>query len=600
VKIRSIQLSIIIGFTALITVTILTIGALAFYLFGDTLRRNSLDNTFQVVTQLNRVIDNYISNMDDISQVVVHNVEVQNYIQAASKAPFGQTRAVAPNGQNNLGEKASSLFQSIISVHKDIDSIMLLLDNKTVVTDQLTASINPFAVWPVASSATPIQSDSLSDSLSSSYVQDFIMGKYTWVITLRRDVFDEATYEHKGILLVNMNYRVIEGLCSDIQLGKSGYVFIINPAGEIVFHPRQQQIYSGLKNELIDRVKKIPNGQLTAQVDGREVLYTTRTSQYTGWTVVGVSYLDELFYNYNQSELEYYFAMIAVTCFLASVLISFFISVRISRPIEVLRQSMQTVERGNFDIDIVVNSTDEVNSLAQDFNIAIRKIKELIAQNALAQEQKRKHELKALQAQINPHFLYNTLDSIIWMIECGQGEDAIQMTSTLAKFFRLGISKGGDIITVRDEIEHLNCYLAIQKMRYKDRLDYSVEVNPEIHSFQTLKLLIQPLVENAIYHGLKTQDRIGMLRVVGDRVGDDLIFKVIDNGRGMTKEELSELSNAKPPSKGLGGVGVANVRERIQLHFGISYGVKFESENGKWTVATIRLPAISKNEMASE
>jgi two-component system sensor histidine kinase YesM len=593
VKIRSIQLSIILGFTLLIVSTILIIGVLSFYLFSDTLRRNSLDNTYQVVTQLNRVIDNYISYMDDISLVVINNNDVQHYVREASSEKARQGLDATPIAQAAEKENVTSLFQSIISVRKDIDSIILLLDNKTIVTDQPSDKINPYAEWP--SGASPGPTGLLSASLSSSHVQNLVAGKYPWVITLSRDVRDLGTHERKGTLLVNLNYSVIEGLCSDIQLGKSGYVFIVNQAGEIVYHPRQQLIYSGLKSELIHRVESVPNGHLTAEIDRREVLYTTKTSEYTGWTVVGVSYLDELFYN--RYELEYYFAMIAIFCFLASVIISFFISVRISRPIEALRHSMQAVERGNFDIYIAVDSTDEVNALAHDFNIAIRKIKELVAQNVQAHEQKRKHELKALQAQINPHFLYNTLDSIIWMIECGENEDAIVMTSTLARFFRLGISKGGDIITVQDEIDHLNCYLTIQKMRYKDKLDFRVDVNPLIYTYMTLKLLIQPLVENAIYHGLKNHPGKGMLQVIGDKEGDDLVFKIIDNGTGMTGQELSKLYRPRAVSNGPGGVGVINVHERIQLYFGVSYGVTFESAKGEGTVAIIRLPALTESEL---
>jgi two-component system, sensor histidine kinase YesM len=594
VKIRSIQLSIILGFTLLILLTLFIVSSLSFYLFGEALKRNSLENTSQIVTQLNRVIDNYISYMDDISLVVISNNDVQNYIRNSydtNSAPMLPTIPLDPPDEK---QKVISLFQSIISVRKDIDSIILLLDGTNLVTDHPGDQFNPHAEWPLAGTFTE-PSGLLSASLSSSYVQDLIRGKYPWVITLRRDVPDTGMKDHKGTLLVNLNYRVIEGVSSDIQLGKSGYVFIINPAGEIVYHPRQQLIYSGLKSELIDRVKNMPNGHLTAEVDGREVLYTTKTSQYTGWTVVGVSYMDELFYN--RAELEYYIAMIAVLCFFVAVIFSYFISVPISRPIELLRHSMQAVERGNFDIDISVDSTDEVNGLAEDFNIAIRKIKELIAQNAQAHEQKRKHELKVLQAQINPHFLYNTLDSIIWMIECGENEDAIVMTSTLAKFFRLGISRGGDIITVEDEIEHLNCYLTIQKMRYKDRLDYVVDVNPEIYKYRTLKLLIQPLVENAIYHGLKTQDRVGMLKVNGYKEGEDLVFKIIDNGAGMTAQELIDLGNAKIIRKGPGRVGVTNVRERIHLYFGTSYGVAFESTKGIGTIVTLRLPALLVGEL---
>jgi two-component system, sensor histidine kinase YesM len=595
VKNRSLQLSIILGFTFIIVITILTIGALASYLFDDALRRNSLDNTSQVVAQLNRVMEDYISYMDDISRVVIDNNDVQNYVSES----FGEDglQGIEPMSVAQVSEKDKvvSLFRSIISVRKDIDSIVLLLDNKTVVTDQPEDQLNPYTEWYLTSTSSK-STGLLTASLSSSHVQDLITGKYPWVITLSRDVVDLKTQQHRGTLLVNLNYSVIEGLCSDIQLSKSGYVFIIvNPSGEIVYHPQQQLIYSGLKNEMIDQVKNMPNGHLTVKIDGREVLYTTKTSMYTGWTVVGVSYLDELFYN--RSEFEYYIAMVAVACFFVSVIVSYFISVQISRPIEVLRRSMQSVERGNFDIDIVVDSTEEVNSLAEDFDIAIRKIKELITQNALANEQKRRHELKALQAQINPHFLYNTLDSIIWMIECGENEDAIEMTSILAKFFRLGISKGGDIITVQDEIDHLNSYLSIQKMRYKDKLDYLVEVDPQILTYCTLKLLIQPLVENAIYHGLKSQDEIGMLKVVGYKEGADIVFEIIDNGIGMTSQELSDLDNSKPTSTVSGRVGVANVRERIQLHFGKEYGVTFQSTKGEGTIATIRLPALNKGEL---
>jgi two-component system sensor histidine kinase YesM len=594
VKIRSLQLSIILGFTLLILISIITIGTFTFYIFNETIKRNSLDSSSQVVSQLNRQIDNYISNMDNISQVAISHPDVQDFVNGSFSDKAAESSKLDEVSLSLVKNRVTSLFQSIISVRKDINSIMLLLDNKTLVTNNPEDKINPYADWP-SSTSHKAESGPFSASLSSSYVQDIIIGKYSWVITMSRDVYDYRTNLHRGILLVDLDYSIIEGLCNNIQLGKSGYVFIINPMGEIVYHPRQQLIYSGLKEELIGKIKNIPNGQLTGQINGREVLYTTKTSEYTGWMVVGVSYMDELFYN--RSEIEYYFAIIAVACFLGSVLLSYYISLKITRPIEILRKSVQAIEGGNFNIEVTVNSTDEVNGLAQDFNIAIRKIKELIEQNAQTYEQKRKHELKSLQAQINPHFLYNTLDSIIWMIECGESKDAITMTSTLAKFFRLGISKGGDIISVKDEIEHLRCYLTIQKMRYKDSLDYSIDVDPAIYSCRTLKLLIQPLVENAIYHGLKGQDKIGMLNVIGFRDGKDLVFKVIDNGIGMTGKELSQIFNSNLPSKGSSGIGVKNVLDRIQLYFGPNYGVSFESMKGKGTTAIIRLPAIIEGEL---
>lgn len=582
------------GFTILIVAAIVTLGALSFYFFGQTLKRIALDNTSQVVTQLNQVIDTYISYMDDISRVVISNNEVQLFTRSEMPDDYSESPEGRTLEQASLKNRVASMLQSIIAVRKDIDSIILLLAAGTIVTSQPGDRLNPAAEW-LPSAGPNSAAGLLTASLSSSHVQDLVIDKYPWVITLSRFILEPRTGQYLGTLFVDLNYGVIEGLCSDIRLGKSGYVFIINQAGDIVYHPRQQLIYSGLKNERIDLVEKNPNGHLTAMVDGKEVMYTTRTSSYTGWTVVGVSNISELFYS--RSELAYYFAMIAVFCFFALVIISSLISRRISRPIEALRRSMQAVERGNFDIIIAVSSTEEVNALARDFDIAIRKIKELIAQNAVAHEQKRKHELEALQAQINPHFLYNTLDSIIWMIECGEYDDAITMTSTLARFFRLGIMKGGEIITVKDEVEHLECYLTIQKMRYKNKLDFEIKVDPRLFNYRTLKLLIQPLVENAIYHGIKTQDRIGMLKVVGEQKENDLLFKVIDNGSGMTPAELARIFRTGTSSKGPGGVGVRNVRERIKLYFGDGYGVTFESKKGKGTTAVVRLPAFIGGKM---
>ena len=226
---------------------------------------------------------------------------------------------------------------------------------------------------------------------------------------------------------------------------------------------------------------------------------------------MAVSYLDELFGASRQAE--YYFLMLSLLAFTAAIGVGFVLSRSISRPIESLRRSMQAVESGNFDIDITVNATNEVYQLAQDCDIAVKKVRDLIEQNRREQELKRGLELRALQAQINPHFLYNTLDSIIWMIELGENTRAIDMTTSLARFFRLGVSRGSETISFRTEIEYLETYLAIQKQRYKDKLSYEIDFAAALRDRQILKLLIQPLVENAIYHGIKNKEGPGLVRI---------------------------------------------------------------------------------------
>ena len=582
VKIHSIQTSMILAFAVLIVFTIVTLGVFSYYMVGESLTRNTKENTFQVVGQLNRVIEDYISYMDDIALVVTGAGDVQAHLEATSRGMREGTQA--------LRQRISGFLQSIMSVRKDIESIFLALDDGTVITADPEAQLNPAVdarsqEWYSNSSLNTVRA-----SLSSAHVQNLLKDRYPWVISLSRELRDTRSNRRRGALLVDLNYGIIEKLCSSIQLGKSGYVFIVNAEGDIVYHPRQQLIYSSLKTELIPEAMRAENGALTALVDGREVLYTVKTSSYTGWTIVGVFYVNELFSN--RSQLEYYFVMIGLLCFVTAAIISLFISQRISRPIQSLRGLMQEVERGNFDIDIRVNAANEVADLARDCDIAVKKVRDLMRQIKEEHELKQKQELKALQAQINPHFLYNTLDSIIWMIECGQNDEAVLMTSTLARFFRLGISRGMEIITVKDEIEHLSCYLTIQTMRYKNTLDYRIDVDPAMHPYRSLKLMLQPIVENAIYHGLKNREGPGMITVTGRMDDGKLVFSVCDNGVGMSEEELRRVESEGGRAKGTGGVGIRNVRDRMQLYFGSDSSVTYDSRENIGTTVTLVLPAV--------
>jgi two-component system sensor histidine kinase YesM len=286
--------------------------------------------------------------------------------------------------------------------------------------------------------------------------------------------------------------------------------------------------------------------------------------------------------------------MLSLLAFAASIGIGSVLSRSISRPIESLRRSMQAVESGNFDIDITVNAANEVYQLAQDCDIAVKKVRDLIEANRREQELKRGLELRALQAQINPHFLYNTLDSIIWMIELGENTRAIDMTTSLARFFRLGVSRGSETVSFRTEIEYLETYLSIQKQRYKDKLSYEIDVAAALFDRQILKLLIQPLVENAIYHGIKNKEGPGLITITAGIEGEAVRVCIRDNGVGMNGEQLQGLNAGRIEPSRATGVGVRNVQERIRLSFGAGYGVRFQSRPGEGTTAIISLPLIAE------
>lgn len=222
------------------------------------------------------------------------------------------------------------------------------------------------------------------------------------------------------------------------------------------------------------------------------------------------------------------------------------------------------------------------------------KIQKLMEENTWEQEEKRKNELKALQSQINPHFLYNTLDSIIWMAESGKDQEVVLMTSALGKLLRQSISNEAEKVSIETEISYTRSYLTIQKMRYKDQLEYEIDIDEDIMKKEIVKLVIQPLVENSIYHGIKYLDGKGMIWITGGIVGDDIVLSVRDNGVGIGKDTITKIFEGEMEKKSEGRnrnhVGIYNVHNRLQLHYGKKYGLSYRSAPGLGTTVFITIP----------
>ncbi|KAB8145587.1 sensor histidine kinase [Chloroflexia bacterium SDU3-3] len=276
-----------------------------------------------------------------------------------------------------------------------------------------------------------------------------------------------------------------------------------------------------------------------------------------------------------------------------SIVSAWGISRTIYAPLKRLHDATTTIARHDLEVLATSENTDEITELVGSFNAMVRRIRELLAAKVQEQENLKKAELRALQAQINPHFLYNTLDTIIWMAESNRTRQVVDLVSALSRFFRITLSKGRDWITVRDEIEHVSSYLAIQKMRYRDILDYTIDVEADILDTQMLKLTLQPLVENALYHGIKNKRSGGRITVRGRRVGQDVRLDVEDNGIGMRADLVSQLGamlarTDHPHSES--GYGLNNVNQRIKLFYGQQYGLTIVSAHQIGTQVSILLP----------
>src|SRR5689334_9235972 len=279
-----------------------------------------------------------------------------------------------------------------------------------------------------------------------------------------------------------------------------------------------------------------------------------------------------------------------------SVVAAWSLSRSIYTPIKKLHDVTTTITKNDLQALMTSDNVDEITELGMSFNIMIGKIKDLLDSKIKEQEDLKKAELRALQAQINPHFLYNTLDTIIWMAESKKTDQVIKIVSALSNFFRISLSKGMDWITIGEEVERIKSYLTIQKMRYRDILDFNIEVDDKVTENTILKLLLQPLVENALYHGIKNKRQKGTISLRVKRKGEDeILLEVEDDGIGFTPQKLAqlqaELNDDSGNMKLESGFGLGNVNKRVRLYYGKHYGLSIQSEYSSGTCVTLVIPA---------
>ena len=576
-RFRSIRTSIIVSFGALVVFALLTYFIISLQYTEGTVLENSTEYTSQLIGQVNNDIDSYMSYMENISFIVTNNSDVRDYLF---------TENLTEERSEELQERILALFQTVSNTREDITNLALLSDRRPSLINDGEDSLNPYTeVTGLDWYQRALESEDQA-VISTSHVQNAIAGKYDWVVTLSRSITNSASPGIYGVFFADLNYNAISELCERISLGERGYIFVLDENGGIVYHPQQQLIYSGMKEELISEVM---NTEMPSFLTDDGKLYTISRSENTGWSVVGVSYVPELMEGSDEARLTY--VLVAMVLFAVAMFLAFLISDQITKPIKALELSMKEVEKGNFaHVALEVRDNNEIGRLGRNFNTMTEEIQKLMKQSEEEQKAKRKYELKVLQAQINPHFLYNTLDSIIWMAEWGKNQEVVKMTSSLALLLRKSISNEREVVTIEEEIDYTKAYLTIQKMRYKDKLEYEIETEPDILQEDTVKLVLQPLVENAIYHGIKYKEGKGLIKIQGFRENGDIVLQVRDDGKGMDRETLEHIFEKHVRDTKSNGVGVQNVHERIRLFYGTGYGLSFESEPDKGTLAVIRLP----------
>ncbi|WP_082708000.1 sensor histidine kinase [Paenibacillus sp. DMB5] len=571
-KLRSIQLIITLSFTAVAVLVAVIVAFMLYNKFAKTAEENANLNMQQIIEQVNYNLELYVKGMSNIFDTA----EKQITSSASIDSPL-------------LYERMDTLMSS----REDLVSVAVFTPQGQYVVGtpgqsmRLNTQLHSQS-WFTSALKTP------DISYSAPHIQNLFKGKYTWVVSISKMIQYKQDGELKsGILLIDFNFRTIDQLSRQVKLGKRGYAYILDPLGNIVYHPQQQLIYAGLKYENVEPVLEYAYRSYLDESTGEKRFITVRTVKETGWKIVGVAYYDEIVTT--KRDLNQFLIWFLAAVILCVIAVSVFLSWLIASPIRKLERTVKQVGDGDLNTPINVSGAYEVEQLSRRFNLMLQRIRQLMDQIIYEQETKRKGELEVLQSQINPHFLYNTLNSVVRLAERGKNDEVITMIQSLSKFFRISLSKGNNIITVQEELDHIRHYLVIQSFRFKNKFRFEIRAQEEVLPLQTIKLILQPIVENALYHGIEMSPDEGLVLITAELQDDLIIIKISDNGIGMSRETLNTILSGGAKSGSGSGVGVRNVNERIGLYYGREFGLAFESELEEGTTVTIVFPAVSSS-----
>ena len=573
-NIQSIIMSVLMAITL---VTIVTMGFLLYQRFKLAIDKMAVSNTEATVES---TVDRVNSDLLDIRQIF--NAANYNIVQEFDIS----------------SEKFAEQFSLLYEVNSDkIESLALygnegrLIASEPVAVEKENIDVTGQDWYKNAESA--IENVHFSVPHIQNLYEDGLY-RYHWVVSLSRYVdINDGEIPGSGVLLVDMKYSVIEDVLKQINDSSEGiYYYMISRDGQMIYHPRKTEMARGLFEENSLKASGYEEGTYEITTDGHKESVVVGNIAYTGWKLIGV--VPESVQTARINNFRYYIFTTIMVLMMMLLEGNRLISRKISKPIRKLDESVKTYEAGGKP-DIYIGGSSEIRHLGYSVQRSYEQIETLMEEIIRQQNERRKSELDALQSQINPHFLYNTLESITWMVEAQKNEEAVIMISELAKLLRVSLSRGKTIIPVKDELQHSRSYMNIQFVRYKERFQMEFQTDKEIEDYCIVKLVIQPILENAIYYGVGNMDEDdeGKITVRGEKKEDDIYITIEDNGMGMRKEVLENIlkDNNKVPKHG-SGVGVINVHSRIQLMFGEQYGLEIYSEPDEGTRVVIHIPAI--------
>lgn len=586
----------VITFSFIMCFLITTVVYFSTLVYTNKLKDNNISLSMKVIDAFVGSFDNYLENIENLSRVVSYNRYLQQYLTSYKLNTYSDY--YGESMYKNL-EISFELFGNIINSQREIESIIIVDEENMILYKAINLNVNKdpyykYNLW--------YKNALLNDGKS------VVTGPYpstnqqspakSKVFTISRIIKNYDESKTLGVLAININLSILHKYIESIEDANLGSLIIINDQGNIIYEPSQDKksedkapitIYPSPSN--IDSVLRLKKGDFITNINGEPYQIIFSTMPKTNWTVLNIIPYSEFAKEVNL--IRRFVFLIGLLCLIATVLLTLFLSSKITKPIIDLTRRLDSAIKDNLYTPEPIISNDEIGQMSKSFNQMLVQIDTLIKQTIKDQQIKRKLELTSLQHQINPHFLYNTLDSIIWMVESND-ENTVPLIEALSGLFRISLSKGSELIPLSKELEHAKNYLFIQSMRYLNKFTFDIEADPSSIQYLTPKLLLQPIIENSIYHGIKPKKEKSHISIKVKELENHIEILITDDGIGMAEAKLALIFDSDYiKENSSGGVGINNVNSRIKLYFGIEYGLSFYSSEGIGTTVHIKLPKIT-------
>lgn len=570
-----------------VLIIVITISAFAYFtgrISKQAIINKASSNSTRELLLINKSIEKLTNNVEDYIRILSMDYRLQQQLQITSSLSFSSI------AQIDSDKILSKVISNVVSPATIVSAVSILKVDNT-----------PFDVGYVDNSG-------ISSVLNNDFIQyaanikkpvwtKLFKLKYKYggeenVFGIAKNITDFDTGKRIGTAVMYLKESDIASVYLDDIINKDEKIFILDKEDKIISCQDKKDLYNEFNNSFNlgnFKLADIKNNSKIINISDKQFLVSEREFNKLSWKIVSIVPIDQI--TTENKQITKFILIIGVICIIIAFAASYLVADTITIPILKLVKVMKDIKNGNRHLRVEINSTDEMQLLGEGFNNLMDKIKDLMDEIYYEQKLKRENEFKLLQSQIKPHFLYNTLETIISFIKLDLKENAVKTTKALAGFYRISLSKGNDIITIQDEVQLTNSYLSIQRLRYTEYMDYNISFDEEILKYRIPKLTLQPIIENAIYHGLKQKEDKGMVTIKGYKQENAIVIEILDDGVGMEKAKINELINSTPKTNNV-DFGVSSVNLRLKLLYGDQYGLNIESKIAEYTKVIIKIPII--------